>query len=210
MSVVSKICSAAICGFTSALTGVRALWMTPPLQPKPRVYFANHSSHGDFVLVWAALPSELRKTTRPVAGADYWLKGRMRSYVGQKVFRAVLIDRNNTTAEDPIARMSDVLIQGESLIVFPEGTRNTTEEILLPFKSGIFRVATQVPETEFVPVWIHNINRVLPKGYLLPVPLLCTVSIGPALTLQPGEDKTAFLARTRAALLALAPQELNT
>lgn len=207
MGWTSRLCASVICGFTSALTGVRAIWLTEPLAPAARVYFANHSSHGDFVLVWTALPSELRATTRPVAGADYWLKGRMRSFVGKEVFRAVLIDRENTATDDPISRMSQVLTEGESLIVFPEGTRNMTDERLLPFKSGIYRVALNVPETEFVPVWIHNINRVLPKGYLLPVPLLCTVSVGPVLKLQPGEEKAAFLERTRSALLALAPKE---
>ena len=52
----------------------------------------------------------------------------------------------------------------------------------------------------------ENLNRVLPKGEFVPIPLLCTVTFGAPLSLQAGEDKTRFLDRARAALLALAPE----
>ena len=57
--------------FIILLTGARVL-SDPPAASKQRVYYANHCSHGDFVLIWAALPDALRQHTRPVAGADYW------------------------------------------------------------------------------------------------------------------------------------------
>ncbi len=198
----------ALCALAKALTGARILWQGCAPAVGPRVYYANHGSHGDFTLLWACLPPDLRTRTRPVAGADYWLKSSLRRYVAERVIRAVLIDRDpKTRREDPIAQMKAVVDAGDSLIVFPEGTRNTGEEPLLPFKSGIYHLAHACPDLEFVPVWIENARRVMPKGKLLPLPLLCTLTVGAPLTLAAGEDKPGFVARTRDALLALMPNE---
>ena len=193
-----------LCAFARALTGARARWLGSAPAATQRVYFANHNSHGDFALLWASLPADLRERTRPVAGADYWNKGALRRYVAHRVLRAVLIDRDATTrTDDPIEQMAQVLDHGDSLIVFPEGTRNTTDAPLLPFKSGLYHLAVRCPDVELVPVWIDNARRVMPKGAIIPVPLLVTLSFGAPLRVLPGEDKAAFLERTRAALLAL-------
>ena len=171
------------------------------------MYFANHRSHADFVLIWTVLPAPLRRLTRPVAGADYWLAGGLRRFMGQRVFRAVLIDRNPATRDaDPIATMAAALDDNNSLILFAEGTRNTTEEPLLPFKSGLYHLAKARPQIELVPVWIENLNRVMPKGEFVPIPLLCTVTLGAPIVLEIDEAKADFLDRCRAALLALAPR----
>lgn len=189
------------------LTGARALWLGCTPQPVQRLYYANHSSHGDFVLLWASLPDELRRRTRPVAGADYWQRDGVRRYLINKVFNGVLIDRERATPEhNPLQPMLDALDQGDSLILFPEGTRNL-EDGLLPFKSGLYHLTRLRPEVELVPVWIANLNRVMPKGRALPLPLLCTLSFGTPLEHLEDENKQAFLERARNALLALAPEE---
>lgn len=198
-----------LCLFISFITGIRPKAAADlGFGPKQKVYYANHGSHGDFVMVWVSLPRRWRIHTRPVAGADYWERGRVKRFISQNVFNALLIPRRSDNPQAVVERMREALDAGSSLIIFPEGTRNTSDEIvLLPFKSGIFHLANSRPQTEFVPIWIHNINKVLPKGRILPVPLLCDVAVGEPLSLQEGESKEDFLQRTRDALLALAPPD---
>lgn len=195
-----------ITSMARTVTGARSLWMGCAPEPVQRIYFANHSSHGDFVLLWASLPPALRKLTRPVAGSDYWNKSALRRYIISRVFNSVLIDRERKDPVDnPLQPMLDALEKGDSLIIFPEGTRNL-EEGLLPFKSGLYHLAKRYPQAQVIPVWIANLNRVMPKGRVLPLPLLCTTSFGAPLQLTEGESKEQFLSRSRDALLALAPE----
>lgn len=202
---VDRLLASALCGFARALTGVRALWLGSEPDARPRVYFANHRSHGDFVLIWASLPPPLRRRTRPVAGADYWLTTPLRRFLINRVFRGVCIDRRpGRNGPNPVEQMGEALGAGESLILFPEGTRNMGDG-LLPFKSGLHHLTKAHPEAELIPVWIENLGRVMPKGSLIPVPLLCTLSFGPPLSPVDGESREAFLTRARTALLDLAP-----
>lgn len=204
--MLERLVAALIIGFVRLLTGAQAFWRGGRPNAAQRIFFANHASHGDFVLLWASLPPWLRRHTRPVAGADYWNKSALRRFIGGRVFRAVLIDRERKEeSPDPIEQMVAALANGDSLIIFPEGTRNTTDAVLLPFKSGLFHLAAQYPRAELVPVWINNLARVMPKGQLVPIPLLCTVTFGASLPRIDGEEKAAFLDRARAAMLALRP-----
>lgn len=203
----ADITAGLIAFFARAVTAVQANWGgIDPMERRQRVYFANHVSHGDFILIWSALPPHLRRRMRPVAGADYWDRGRLRRFIGRDVFNALLIARIRAEREkNPVTQMAEALDQGSSLLIFPEGTRNQTEDTLLPFKSGIYHLARSRPEIDLVPVWIQNLNRVLPKGAFIPVPLMCSVNFGAALHLHEGEDKDAFLARARTAMLDLRP-----
>ena len=204
-ALATALAGRAILLFARLVTAPQAVWAGVAPDATQRIYFANHSSHGDLVLLWAALPAPLRRRTRPVAAADYWLGSGLRRFVGCDVFRAVLVTRGaaGEPKGDPIGDMARALDEGESLILFPEGTRNVTGQPLLPFKGGLHRLAEARPAAELVPVWIGNLNRVLPKGEVVPVPLLCRVTFGAPLGPVPGEDRAAFLARARAALLEL-------
>jgi 1-acyl-sn-glycerol-3-phosphate acyltransferase len=205
-SLVGWFVARGVTMFARFVTGVRGNWLGCLPDPRPRLYYGNHTSHGDFVLIWTVLPTAVQRATRPVAAADYWLKGRIRRFVGERVFHAVLIDRTSrTTNADPVGLMLSALNEGHSLIFFPEGTRNITEERLLPFRAGIFHIARSRPDVELVPVWIDNLNRVMPKGEFVPIPLLCTVTFGTPIRLEDGEERPEFISRARAALLALAP-----
>lgn len=207
--MLESIVARSLTGFIHLLTGSRALWDAEPV-PGRRVYYGNHASHGDFVLLWSALPPALRTRVRPVAAADYWRHGALRQYLIRRVFNGVLIERDAARRhEDPVRTMATAIEGGSGLILFPEGTRNTGEGVL-PFKSGLYHLATQCEGLEMVPVWLDNLKRVMPKGRVIPLPLLCTAHFGAPLRLAEGEDKQPFLDRARAALLALAPEEVAT
>ncbi len=200
---MKRLVAAGVVGLARILAGGNVLRIGFTPDEKQRIYFANHTSHLDFILVWSALPPRLRVLTRPVAGKDYWDKGGLRGYISREVFNSVLIERdrvNRTT--NPI----DVLLEGlgdrHSLIVFPEGTRGNGSEIA-PFKSGLYRVAVARPDIELVPVYLDNLARVLPTGEFFPVPMLASVSFGEPMRVEEGEEKQAFLDRARKAVLEL-------
>lgn len=183
--------------------GAYPRWLGSGPKPCQRVYFANHTSHLDTVALWAALPSRLRAHTRPVAARDYWGHG-PRSVLANRGFHAVLIERQRERCEgDPLQPLYDALDAGDSLIIFPEGTRNH-DPLPQSFKSGLFHLAQRYPQVEFIAVYLDNARRCLPKGSLFPVPLVCTVRFGTPVALQAGESKQVFLDRARQAVVALA------
>ena len=186
-----------------ALCGARARWQGCEPAGRQRIYFANHTSHLDAVVLWATLPPIFRARTRPVAARDYWTASRIRLWLAEKVFHALLIERHKVTTEvNPLRDMLAALDAGDSLILFPEGTRSSNPEPQT-FKSGLFHLAKQRPEVEFVPVYLENLNRILPKGEMLPVPLLGSVTIGAPVRLEQGETKESFLERARLAVWKL-------
>lgn len=191
------------------ITGAAVEWHCDPGPGRQRVYFANHSSHLDFVVIWSALPAGLRRSVRPVAGKDYWERGPVRRYLAESVFHAVLIERGSAgqdnrgaAARASIQRMADEIGDSHSLIVFPEGTRRPTGEIGA-FKSGLYHLFRLRPDVELIPVYLENLNRILPKGEVLPVPMLSRVTFGAPLSVPDGEGKEEFLARARDALMRL-------
>lgn len=205
--LAARIAGKAIEVFAKAITAVRADWRGIEPVQRQRVYFANHVSNGDMPMIWSVLPPELRRMTRPVAAADYWLKNRLRAFAGRDVFRAVLIDRRpEARVDDPVGLMVAALDEGASLILFPEGKRNMGPNLLEPFKTGLYHLAKARGAVDLVPVWVANLNAVMPKGEIIPLPLMCTVTFGAPIHLGEGEEKQAFLDRAAAALVALAPE----
>ena len=193
-----------LAGITRLITGAQGHWKGCPPKAEQRIYFANHQSHLDWVLIWAALPRELRANTRPIAARDYWTASPFKHWITREVFNAVYVSRTRTDDQDPLEPLLDALRNGDSLVIFPEGTRSH-KGLPQPFKSGLFHLAEQFPQVQLVPAWIDNVQRVMPKGEVVPVPILCTVTFGAPLQLQAGEDKRSFLDRARQAVIALQP-----
>jgi 1-acyl-sn-glycerol-3-phosphate acyltransferase len=187
------------------ITGTQGHWKGCPPTAEQRIYFANHQSHFDWVLIWAALPKDLRTKTRPIAAKDYWTATPFKHWLTREVFNAVFVSRQRTDDQDPLEPLVQALQVGDSLVIFPEGTRSNKGEPQ-PFKSGLYHLAEQFPQVPLIPAWIDNVQRVMPKGEVVPVPILCTVTFGAPLQLGEGEDKHAFLERAREAVLALRPR----
>lgn len=288
LSLDRRLVSSLLVTVCRLLTGIRSRWHSEPEPEKTRIYYANHSSHLDGLVIWASLPPQMRTRVHPVAAADYWLGSRLRRYLALRIFGAVLVERRpagereakpakvhsadiapvvpHVSAEQPHSEDSSTLPQPEngnmssaapqhenrdidntlpqqksveaegamlpipdyeagspstnkdvllplkqaldgqhSLILFPEGTRGSGEQ-LNSFKSGLYHLSKAYPQVELVPVWLDNLNRVLPKGSRLVVPIICSATFGTPLPgVTEGEDKQAFLARTKAALEAIAP-----
>ena len=205
-TLLQTVTSVSLSALAWAVTGVRPIWSGSQPSDRQRIYFANHTSHGDFILLSACLSEKERAITRAIAAAEYWGKSRLRRFIAEDLLSSVLISRQWTSLEEnPISVMLSVLDQGHSLIIFPEATRNMGDE-LLPFRSGLYNLSMARPDVELIPCWIENMSRVLPKGQFLPVPLLCRVVFGAPVSVAPGEERRAFLDRARAALLALNPR----
>jgi 1-acyl-sn-glycerol-3-phosphate acyltransferase len=195
--------SALMVGLAKLVSGARAHWSGCEPSTRQRIYFANHTSHLDALVLWAVLPPPVRVLTRPVAARDYWTASRLRRRIAEDVFHAVLIERKKPTAQDnPIEDMLSALGDRHSLIVFPEGSRGTGPEPA-QFKGGLFHLAKRRPDVELVPVFMDNLNRILPKGEILPLPLLGSVSFGAPIKLEPQEEKVAFLHRARESVLSI-------
>jgi 1-acyl-sn-glycerol-3-phosphate acyltransferase len=255
--MLAKAMGFLLLGIVRMLTGAQARWFGCPPKAEQRIYFANHQSHADLVMIWAALPEELRSITRPIAAKDYWTKTPFRQWITTAVFNAVYVDRQATPARpaapavteepagalqalaaasaaadtamaggpdpspdtlprtpspeelraalpasDPLAPLVRALESGDSIVIFPEGTRGHGDEPQ-PFKSGLFKLAQMFPQVVLVPAWINNVQRVMPKGEVVPVPILCSVTFGAPIQLEAGEERRPFLDRARHAVIAL-------
>jgi 1-acyl-sn-glycerol-3-phosphate acyltransferase len=198
----AKLMGLFLLGLIRVLTGSQARWYGCPPKAEQRIYFANHQSHADLVLIWAALPRDLRGITRPIAAQEYWTRTAFRRWITTAVFNAVYVSRERIADQDAMEPLTQALDRGDSLILFPEGTRGSAV-VPAPFKSGLYNLAQKYPQIVLVPTWINNVQRVMPKGEVVPVPVLCSVTFGAPVRLEDGEDRHAFLERARSAVLAL-------
>jgi protein-tyrosine phosphatase/1-acyl-sn-glycerol-3-phosphate acyltransferase/membrane-associated phospholipid phosphatase len=210
-SLDAAIVSNLVAGAARCMCGPPRWEGCSPTGARQRIYFANHTSHLDFPALWGSLPAEVREQTRPVAGRDYWNRNWLRRYLARQVFRAVLVDRRDSDtradrdrviaqARRSVGRAARALGAGASLIIFPEGTRGNGDGVG-PFKSGLYHLCRLRPDIELVPVFLKDMDRILPKGATVPVPVIGSITFGQPIRWNPGEDKNAFLERARRALV---------
>ena len=194
--MLAHLASISIITLARALTGVRAIWRGGAPKADADGLFRQPPQPWRFVLLWASLPPDLRSLTgrcrlrtagsRRQAAPLHRLRSVQRADDPQ--------GRRRRRAANPVEQMTEALAAGDSLIMFPEGTRNTGDDILLPLKSGLYHLARACPQVRLVPVWIENLKRVLPKGTLVPIPaglLGWSVRRAP-IVLGEGEDKASI------------------
>jgi 1-acyl-sn-glycerol-3-phosphate acyltransferase len=180
--------------FLDWVVGRRVFGLEHLPQADPFLLVANHDSHLDTPLLLSLFPGARLSRIRPVAAADYWGSG-LKRFVADRLFRVLPITRTGGGGADALARMEEALDRGESLILFPEGTRGDPE-ILQPFRSGAARLAAARPGVPVVPAYLKNTGRNLPRGSALFLPMICEIRIGP-----PVETSTD-VPRTQAAIEA--------
>ncbi len=200
--MLASIVRAGLIGLVKLLVGAQARWVNAAPNSEQSIYFTNHSSHLDTLALWTALPAEIRIKARPVAAKDYWGKGMIKQFIALKVLNSVLIDREFSKHSNPLEPLLKALESGDSLIIFPEGTRRAQAEPS-EFKGGLYHLAEAFPQVKLIPVYLDTLHRSMPKGAILPVPLICTVRFGAAISLHENEHKKEFLVRAREAVLAL-------
>jgi 1-acyl-sn-glycerol-3-phosphate acyltransferase len=167
----------------------------------PFILVANHSSHLDTAALLSLFPIGRLRRIRPCAAADYFERTRVVSFLSRTFFNVLPIRRSAIHgADNPMARMREALERGESLLLFPEGTRGRGPD-LAAFKPGLAHLAEEFPEIPIVPAFLTNMGRALPRGEFIPVPFFCEVRIGPPL--RPRGTRAEMLAAVRAAVEAL-------
>ncbi len=190
---------------TKLLMGAYPQWKGSRPSKRQRIYFANHTSHLDTIVLWSSLPPEIRAITRPVAAKDYWVTSAVRRRIAIKELNVVLVDRRREEGNDPMEPLRECLREGSSMIIFPEGTRRPQAKPS-EFKSGIYRLAMEFPNVELIPVYIENLHRAMPKGALIPVPTVCSVKFGAPMPFTTEDTKEEFLTRAREAVTQLSEQ----
>lgn len=199
-----------LAGVAKILTGASGVWVENQPNKKQRIYFANHTSNLDTIIIWSALPANLRSTTRPVAAKDYWNQPGVRQHIATKELNVVFVERNKETrTEDPLNPLRQALNEGYSLIIFPEGKRNP-DVIPGEFKSGIYHLKQEYPNIEFIPVYLENVSKTFPRGALFPLPIICKAFFGKeinfTLSMEDNkENKIDFLNHCRNKVIELIP-----
>ena len=167
----------------------------------PAIVVANHTSHVDTLLLLSIFPARILGRVRPVAAADYFLRGPMIGWFSRTLVGIVPVVRTHALHEDVLGPARAALAAGDIVIVFPEGTRGPATDALGPLKTGVARLAAAFPQAPVTPVWIEGAGRVLPKGAVLPAPMNCTALVGEPIRWS--GDKAGFMEALRAGLEAL-------
>jgi 1-acyl-sn-glycerol-3-phosphate acyltransferase len=157
----------------------------------PAVFVANHQSHFDAPICLAALGPRVRQRLVIAAAADYFYSNQVKGVAASLALGTVPFVRQGGSSRESLQMLKDLIDQGWSVLIFPSGTRGKAG----PFKKGFAYLAVdaQVP---VVPMYLHGLERVMPKGSFVPLPGGVAVAIGPPI--PPGKDYNDLVRRAEA------------
>lgn len=157
------------------------------------VYAANHRSQFDIFVLLKALP-----------GKFVWVAKKSLFRIplfGQGLARSGSLPLDRDNRQEAIRTLNLAIGKvraGSSMLVFPEGTRASTRE-LLPFKKGVFVLAFKAGQP-VVPVTINGTMAIQPKGSLRLRPGPIQVIISPPIHPQGFKNKEALMDAVREAI----------
>lgn len=168
----------------------------------PAILVANHNSHMDVFALLSLFPLCRQVEIHPVAAADYFLRNKIIGWFALNILNIIPVMREGGEA-NPLALCEQALREGNTLILFPEGTRGEPGK-LSPLKSGVWHLSQSMPEVPIIPVWLRGTERVMAKGNRIPLPLFIDVAIGDILSFN--HDKNTFMYDLKCQLLVLSQQ----
>ncbi len=162
------------------LTGIVYKHSEVLTQANQFIIIANHNSHIDTLALMSAMPKHKIVKIKPVAAGDYFGSSRLKSFLTKAFTNALLIPRCcslKNKSQDPFRIMLKALKRGQSLIIYPEGSRGKANE-MQEFKTGIGHILLKFPHLAYIPTYIENTGKVLPKDSVMPIPFNCKVVFG--------------------------------
>lgn len=151
----------------------------------PAIIAANHTSHLDTLVLMSLYPLKQLHRVRPIAAADYFHKNRWIKWFATYCIDIIPLTRNEIKAPNELfSGCYEALDHGDIVILFPEGTRSSTEDRIFKLKRGIHYLATRYDNVPVYPVILRGLGKALPKGEALFVPFNCDVVVGDALILD--------------------------
>ena len=180
----------------------------------PVIFAANHQSHMDTPVIMTALPPRWRYRLAPAMAKEFfkahffpaeysrlsWFTSSVNYYLASLFFNAFPLPQREAGARQTLRYIGDVLEDGFSVLIFPEGKRTDTGEIER-FRPGIGMIAARL-QVPVVPVRIEGLDRVLHHTWRMAVPGPARVAFGAPLYLS-GEDYESLAKRVEDAVRAL-------
>ncbi len=162
----------------------------------PAVFVANHQSHFDAPVCLAALGGRIRKRLVVAAAADYFYSNALKGTAASLALGTVPFIRQGGGSRESLQMLKDLAKRGWSVLIFPSGTRGSGAS---GFKKGFAYIAVdaQVP---VVPMYLHGLDQVMPKGSFLPLPGGVVIGIGPPI--PPGDDYNELVRKAEAGVAA--------